>query len=86
MSLTRSRQRGAKRRTGRAPGRTSASGLISQGRRLLSGPRGRAMGRRRSRGISGAELRGFNRVSRLLGNFGMVPRKMRGARPRRRRT
>lgn len=42
--------------------------------------RGRMRGRRRSKGITGTELRGFNRVSRLLGKFGMVPRKLRGAR------
>lgn len=41
--------------------------------------------RRRARGITGAELRGFKKVARLLGDFGMVPRRLRGARPMRKR-
>lgn len=32
------------------------------------------LGRRRHRGISGAELRGFKKVARLLADFGMRPR------------
>lgn len=34
--------------------------------------------RRRARGISGSELRGFRKVARLLANFGMRPRGLAG--------
>jgi len=36
--------------------------------------------RRRAKGITGAELRGFNKTCRLLSKVGMVPRKLKGAR------
>jgi len=36
--------------------------------------------RRRAKGITGAELRGFNKTVRLLSKVGMVPRKLKGAR------
>lgn len=54
---------GAVRRLGRAVG--GVAGGVRVGRR------GR---RRRGRGISGAELRGFKKVARLLSSFGMRPR------------
>lgn len=41
------------------------------------------IGRRRRRGISAFELRGFRKISHMLGHWGMVPRGMRGARARR---
>ncbi len=78
------RGRAGARRRGRGPGSTGIGGqLVSAGRRALGG-RAALRGRGRRRGITGTELRGFNRVSRLLGKFGMVPRKLRGARPIRR--
>ena len=40
------------------------------------------IGRRRRRGISAFELRGFRKISHLLSHVGMVPRGLRGARPR----
>lgn len=80
MSLARSGQRGATRRRGAKPGRIGT--LVRHGTRALSGIQGGRMRPkfRKSKGITGTELRGFNRVSRLLGKFGMVPRKLRGAR------
>lgn len=83
MSLARAGQRGATRRAGKKPGRVGVGGAIGRiGGQLLGGAGGRRRRprRRRAKGISGSELRGFNRVSRLLGKFGMVPRKLRGAR------
>ncbi len=66
--------RGVVRRGGR---------LIRRGVRLLRpGERRR---RRRGRGISATELRGFKKVARLLADFGMAPRGLRRGmiRPRR---
>lgn len=91
MSKARDKQRGSTRRRGRRPGRTgsgrTAGDYVQQGLDAIGGRgRGRGRGRMRrgrSRGITGTELRGFNRVSRLLGKFGMVPRKLKGARLRR---
>lgn len=40
------------------------------------------IGARRRRGISFFELRGFRKISHLLGHVGMVPRGLRGARAR----
>lgn len=45
--------------------------------------RATGIGRRRRRGISAFELSGFRKISHLLGHVGMVPRGLRGARPRR---
>ncbi len=74
------RARAGARRRGRGPGSTGIGGqLVSAGRRAFGGRAG-LRGRARRRGITGTELRGFNRVSRLLGKFGMVPRRLRGAR------
>lgn len=73
-----------------AGGRPGAIGRgIRAGGRAIGGMLGRAvpaggMRRRRGRGISARELRGFNKVARLLSKFGMVPRKMKGARLRKR--
>ncbi len=44
--------------------------------------RATSIGRKRRRGISAFELRGFSRISHLLAHVGMVPRGLRGARPR----
>jgi hypothetical protein len=41
--------------------------------------------RRRARGITGVELRGFRKVTRLLRRVGMAPKGLRGARVRRSR-
>jgi hypothetical protein len=61
-------------------------GLLGKGVGLIGGLRGKAMRskRRGRRGITGAQLRGFNRVAGLLAKFGMVPKKLgrRGARVR----
>lgn len=92
---TRARREALLRRAGRLPRRPPG-----RPRRLLRVVRdvagrvveripvspGRVPGaRRRARGITGAELRGFKKVARLLGDFGMVPRRLRGARPMRKR-
>ncbi len=45
--------------------------------------RATGIGRRRRRGLSWFELRGFRKISHMLGHVGMVPRGLRGARPRR---
>lgn len=45
--------------------------------------RATGIGRKRRRGISAFELRGFRRISHLLSHVGMVPRGLRGARVRR---
>jgi hypothetical protein len=57
-------------------------GLARRGAGMLG--RGGMKRRRRGRGITGAQLRGFNRVAGLLAKFGMVPKKLgrRGARVR----
>lgn len=71
---------GALGRGVRAAGRAAGS--------MLGIPSGAAGGRRRrsrGRGITSRELRGFNKVAGLLAKFGMVPRKMKGARLRKRR-
>ena len=88
MSLAQSRARGragapGARRKGKRPGvlgraARGAAGLLGRGRGGRGGPR-------RRRGITGTELRGFNRVATLLSKFGMVPRKLRGARMVRKR-
>lgn len=84
MSLaSRRRQRGSTKRRGKSPG--SLGGLVRRGANVLGGRRGGRVMPRRGRGITKTELRGFNRVSGLLAKWGMVPRKMRGARPPRRR-
>ncbi len=41
------------------------------------------IGKKRRKGISAFELSGFRRISHLLAHVGMVPRGLRGARPRR---
>ena len=75
----------SKLRSGPMKGRPGRPGAISRGLRSLGrsavrrGARGGRAGVRRGRGISKTELRGFNKVSRMLARFGMVPRKMRGA-------
>lgn len=46
---------------------------------------GNPIRRRRNRGISYAQLKGFQRVSGLMGKWGMVPRKMSGAKPARKK-
>lgn len=94
---TRARRQALLRRAGRlprvAPGRPRPRRLLRVVRdvagrvveRIPISP-GRVPGvRRRARGITGAELRGFKKVARLLGDFGMVPRRLRGARPMRKR-
>jgi hypothetical protein len=87
MSLV---NRGPVRGSSRGPGgRPGAIGrgvkaLGRAGMNILGAPRGAGGRRRRGRGITSRELRGFNKVARLLSKFGMVPRKMRGARLRKR--
>ncbi len=81
MSLSQRRARsgraGTTRRRGRGPG---AVGMLRSAVGGLGGRAG-ARGRRpRRRGITATELRGFNKVSGMLGRWGMAPRKMRGAR------
>ena len=43
--------------------------------------RATGIGRKRAKGISAFELRGFRKISHLLGHVGMVPRGLRAARP-----
>ena len=80
MSLSQRRARsgraGTTRRRGKGPG---ALGMLKRGASMLGRGRARA-GVRRRRGITATELRGFNKVSGMLGRWGMAPRKMRGAR------
>lgn len=45
--------------------------------------RATGIGRRRRRGLSWFELRGFRKISHMLGHVGMVPRGLRGARAHR---
>ncbi len=67
---------GVRRGAGVAPGVGRRLGGI--GRRIAKGVKGARGGisgrRRRHRGISGAELRGFKKVANLLSAFGMRPR------------
>ncbi len=81
-AISRGRSRGTQRAA--RPGRVG--GAISRGARIAGGliPRGRGMmgSRRRHRGISGTELRGFRKVVGLLRRVGMVPKHRRPA-PRR---
>ncbi len=51
-------------------------GAIAAGRRFAGsrGGRGRMAGRRRGRGISRVELRGFRKIVRLLRSVGMRPK------------
>ena len=82
MSLSQRRARsgraGTPRRRGKGPG---ALGMLKRGAGMLGRGRARAPGGvRRRRGITATELRGFNKVSGMLGRWGMAPRKMRGAR------
>lgn len=77
------------KRAGRSTRRGSTRpGVLGRIGGAVKGLRGRAgaMKHRRSRGITGRELRGFNKVARLLAKFGMVPKKLgrRGARVTRR--
>jgi len=78
----------ARSKTGRFVGKIGGGGGIA--RRV-----GRAVGgwvknrqgqwvkkRRRARGITGVELRGFRKVTRLLRRVGMAPKGLRGARVR----
>lgn len=44
--------------------------------------RATGIGRKRRRGLSFFELRGFRKISHMLSHVGMVPRGLRGARPR----
>jgi len=45
--------------------------------------RAAGIGRRPRRGITYAQIKGFSRISGMLSKWGMVPRKMRGAKKRR---
>lgn len=70
---------GVRRGRGVAPGIGAAgavSGVVGRAGRVLRrrGARPGVMRHRRRRGISGAELRGFKKVARLLADFGMRPR------------
>lgn len=73
-------RRGARAAIGEAVG--SATGAAGRGalaltRRVVGGRAGLMVGvprRRRRRGISGVELRGFKKVARLLASVGMAPR------------
>jgi hypothetical protein len=78
-------------RTGGRPGATARSRTGSRVSGALSRIGGMARGalrgrpgahRRHRRGITAAQIRGFNRVSSMLARFGMVPKKLgrRGAR------
>ena len=65
---------GAKQRTGVRPGGGFAGKVVRGVRRIsgaVGGVRVRRRRRRRARGISGSELRGFRKVSRLLASVGM---------------
>lgn len=85
--------RGARRRArGMVRGAPVRPGLLETGLGLVTGRpvRGRAalmpgMRRRRRRGISATELRGFKKVAMLLADFGMRPRGLAGGRAMRRR-
>lgn len=81
MSLaSRRRQRGSTKRRGRPPGRLGSA--IDVGLGMVGGRKRPGRFRKgRGRGITASELRGFRKLVRLLGQFGMAPRKMRGARP-----
>jgi len=57
------------------------TGAVAGAAGYLAGGDGNGMPRRRrAKGITGAELRGFNKTCRLLSKVGMVPRKLKGAR------
>lgn len=86
MSLaTRRASKGGSRRRGKGPGTIGRiGGFVKKGLRG-AGARPSRMRRGRAKGISGTELRGFRRVAGLLGRLGMVPRKLKGARPMRRK-
>lgn len=56
------------------------TGAVAGAAGYLAGQDGGAPRRRRAKGITGAELRGFNKTCRLLSKVGMVPRKLKGAR------
>lgn len=60
-----------------AAGTGAAMSLLSKGGGG-SGASGSWSGRRRSRGITARELRGYRKVARLLHNEGMVSRRARG--------
>lgn len=70
------------------PAVRTAAGAVATGAgyaaatKLLAGGGGGASGgfgyRRKARGITATELRGFNKVAGLLHRVGMVPRKTRG--------
>ena len=68
---TRVRPGGGLRRVAGAAGRAI-------GRVVAGGPGVRRRRRRRAKGISGTELRGFRKVARLLASFGMRPRGLAG--------
>ena len=84
MSMTRNRSRTSAKRRGQKPGRLGSALGVAAG--FMGGGGGGGRPRRGGRGITATELRGFNKVSGLLGRWGMAPRKMRGARkaPKRR--
>lgn len=56
------------------------TGAVAGAAGYLAGQDGGAPRRRRAKGITGAELRGFNKTCRLLSKVGMVPRKLKGVR------
>lgn len=55
------------------------TGAVAGAAGYLAGAGNGSPRRRRAKGITGAELRGFNKTCRLLSKVGMVPRKLRGA-------
>lgn len=86
MSVAQGRARtGRSSRAGSTrPGRTSRiGGAIRAGARMLGGGARAGGRRRRGRGISKTELRGFRKVVRLLRSVGMVPKGTRRAAVRR---
>lgn len=63
-----------------AGGRLLTGAVAGAAGYLAGSENGYAPRRRRAKGITGAELRGFNKTCRLLSKVGMVPRKLKGAR------
>jgi len=55
------------------------TGAVAGAAGYLAGQDGGMPRRRHAKGITGAELRGFNKTCRLLSKVGMVPRKLKGA-------
>ena len=66
-------------RPARGAGGRLLTGAVAGAAGYLAGGEGGPRRRRHAKGISGAELRGFNKTCRLLSKVGMVPRKLKGS-------